>query len=87
MQRKPDLGDRCKLVCRGCFHPKSLDWCNGNLTWAIVARLDMIKSSKVNYSRCNGNLTWAIVARPPLALELARRAQVQRKPDLGDRCK
>ncbi len=36
---------------------------------------------------CNGNLTWAIVARKTPPNKSQRASPVQRKPDLGDRCK
>ncbi len=84
MQRKPDLGDRCKSSRD--TSDTNFQGCNGNLTWAIVA-------SKGNSKQL---LLTAWVQRKPDLGDRCKtsgeyhchaKLEVQRKPDLGDRCK
>ncbi len=87
MQRKPDLGDRCKIRLSPRLSLQLGPRCNGNLTWAIVASM----GRPVDRRSCR-----SVQRKPDLGdrckstgrgrLGIDHRV-VQRKPDLGDRCK
>ncbi len=86
VQRKPDLGDRCKAKPLGLV-VKRFRRVQRKPDLGDRCKPSPDRNPQPTLGRCNGNLTWAIVARPVQSPASAMPRPVQRKPDLGDRCK